>query len=119
MTAPQSAPAQLAIVADDLTRRFGNFTAVGHITFDVKAGKVFGFLGANGAGKTTAIKMLTGLLAPTEGDAKVAGLDLKTQTEQIRHRIGYISQRFSLYEDLTVLENIALYGGIYGLTDKP
>src|SRR5678816_1213174 len=118
MTAPQSAPAQLAIVAHDLTRRFGNFTAVDHITFDVKAGEVFGFLGANGAGKTTAIKMLTGLLAPTEGDAKVAGLDLKTETEQIRRRIGYMSQRFSLYEDLTVLENIALYGGIYGLTNK-
>lgn len=118
MTAPSAHPAQLAIVAHDLTRRFGNFTAVDHITFDVKAGEVFGFLGANGAGKTTAIKMLTGLLAPTAGDAKVAGLDLKTETEQIRQRIGYMSQRFSLYEDLTVLENIALYGGIYGLTDK-
>lgn len=118
MTAPARAPADLAIVAHDLTRRFGNFTAVDHITFDVKAGEVFGFLGANGAGKTTAIKMLTGLLAPTEGNAEVAGLDLKTETEQIRQRIGYMSQRFSLYEDLTVLENIALYGGIYGLTDK-
>ena len=118
MTAPNPAPSELAIVAHDLTRRFGDFTAVDHITFDVKAGEVFGFLGANGAGKTTAIKMLTGLLAPTEGDATVAGLDLKTETEQIRKRIGYMSQRFSLYEDLTVLENIALYGGIYGLTDK-
>ena len=118
MTAPAAKHAELAIVAQDLTRRFGNFTAVDHITFDVKAGEVFGFLGANGAGKTTAIKMLTGLLAPTAGDAKVAGLDLKTETEQIRQRIGYMSQRFSLYEDLTVLENIALYGGIYGLTDK-
>jgi ABC-2 type transport system ATP-binding protein len=118
VTAPSAAPSELAIVAHNLTRRFGNFTAVDHITFDVKVGEVFGFLGANGAGKTTAIKMLTGLLAPTEGDAKVAGLDLKTETEKIRHRIGYMSQRFSLYEDLTVLENIALYGGIYGLTDK-
>ena len=118
MTAPNAAPSELAIIAHNLTRRFGNFTAVDHITFDVKVGEVFGFLGANGAGKTTAIKMLTGLLAPTEGDARVAGLDLKTETEKIRHRIGYMSQRFSLYEDLTVLENIALYGGIYGLTDK-
>ena len=118
MTAPKPAPSELAIVAHDLTRRFGTFTAVDHITFDVKTGEVFGFLGANGAGKTTAIKMLTGLLTPTEGDATVAGLDLKTETEQIRQRIGYMSQRFSLYEDLTVLENIALYGGIYGLTDK-
>lgn len=102
----------------DLTRRFGDFTAVDHITFDVGAGEVFGFLGANGAGKTTAIKMLIGLLAPTSGTAHVAGLDVATQTEQIRRRIGYMSQKFSLYEDLTVLENIALYGGIYGLTSK-
>ena len=118
MTAPAAQPAEPAIVAHNLTRRFGKFTAVDRITFDVKAGEVFGFLGANGAGKTTAIRMLTGLLAPSEGDARVAGLDLRTETEQIRHRIGYMSQRFSLYEDLTVLENIALYGGIYGLTDK-
>lgn len=105
-------------MARDLTRRFGNFTAVDHISFDVGQGEVFGFLGANGAGKTTAMKMLIGLLAPTSGEARVAGLDLKTETEQIRTRIGYMSQRFSLYEDLTVLENIALYGGIYGLTDE-
>jgi len=118
MTAPAFAERESAIVAHDLTRRFGSFTAVDHITFDVKAGEVFGFLGANGAGKTTAIRMLTGLLAPSGGDARVAGLDLKTETEQIRRRIGYMSQRFSLYEDLTVLENIALYGGIYGLTDS-
>ena len=118
MTAPLPATAELAIVATDLTRRFGHFTAVDHITFDVKAGEVFGFLGANGAGKTTAMKMLIGLLEPTSGEAKVAGLDLKTQTEEIRRRIGYMSQKFSLYEDLTVLENIALYGGIYGLTDR-
>ena len=96
MTAPNPAPQDLAIVATNLTRRFGNFTAVDHITFDVKSGEVFGFLGANGAGKSTAIKMLIGLLAPSDGDAKVAGLDLKTETEQIRRRIGYMSQRFSL-----------------------
>jgi ABC-2 type transport system ATP-binding protein len=118
MSVPRTAPDEPAIVATDLTRRFGSFTAVDHVTFDVKAGEVFGFLGANGAGKTTAIKMLIGLLEPTSGEAKVAGLDLKTQTEEIRRRIGYMSQKFSLYEDLTVLENIALYGGIYGLTDK-
>ena len=118
MTAPAPKPSEPAIVARDLTRRFGNFTAVDHISFEVATGEVFGFLGANGAGKTTAIRMLTGLLAPTAGEARVAGLDLRTQTEDIRRRIGYMSQRFSLYEDLTVLENIALYGGIYGLTDK-
>ena len=118
MTAPASNPREPAIVAHELTRQFGKFTAVDHISFDVKAGEVFGFLGANGAGKTTAIKMLTGLLAPTSGDARIAGLDLITETEQIRRRIGYMSQRFSLYEDLTVLENIELYGGIYGLTDR-
>ncbi len=118
MTASAHGGAEPAIVARDLTRRFGSFTAVDHISFEVRVGEVFGFLGANGAGKTTAIKMLIGLLTPTSGQARVAGLDLIKQAEEIRHRIGYMSQRFSLYEDLTVLENIALYGGIYGLTDS-
>jgi ABC-2 type transport system ATP-binding protein len=107
----------VAIDVRRLTRRFGNFTAVDAITFDVGQGEVFGFLGANGAGKTTAIKMLIGLLAPTEGQAEVAGFDVVTQADEVRRRIGYMSQRFSLYEDLTVRENITLYGGIYGLTD--
>jgi ABC-2 type transport system ATP-binding protein len=118
VTTPAPKPAESAIVARDLTRRFGTFTAVDNISFDVGQGEVFGFLGANGAGKTTAMKMLIGLLAPTSGEARVAGLDLKTETEEIRRRIGYMSQRFSLYEDLTVLENIALYGGIYELSKK-
>jgi ABC-2 type transport system ATP-binding protein len=118
VTAPEPKSAEPAIVARDLTRRFGSFTAVDNISFDVGQGEVFGFLGANGAGKTTAMKMLIGLLAPTSGEARVAGLDLKTETEEIRRRIGYMSQRFSLYEDLTVLENIALYGGIYELSKE-
>jgi len=113
-----SETAEHAIDARNLTRRFGSFVAVDHITFDVRAGEVFGFLGANGAGKTTAIKMLIGLLAPSDGEAKVAGFDIRTQRAQIRRSIGYMSQRFSLYSDLTVRENIALYGGIYGLTDE-
>ena len=112
-----SETAEHAIDARNLTRRFGSFVAVDHITFDVRAGEVFGFLGANGAGKTTAIKMLIGLLAPSDGEATVAGFDIRTQRAQIRRNIGYMSQRFSLYADLTVRENIALYGGIYGLTD--
>jgi len=107
----------LAIEVHELTRRFGGFTAVDAITFDVRAGEVFGFLGANGAGKTTAIKMLIGLLAPSAGRASVAGFDVLTQAEDVRRRIGYMSQRFSLYEDLTIRENITLYGGIYGLAD--
>ncbi|MBA3852776.1 MAG: ABC transporter [Gemmatimonas sp.] len=114
--APTS-PARVAIRVDDLTRRFGDFTAVDAIRFEVASGEVFGFLGANGAGKTTAIRMLIGLLAPTDGRAQVAGFDVATDAEQVRRRIGYMSQRFSLYEDLTVRENIALYGGIYGLSD--
>lgn len=111
-------PAGRAITATNLTRRFGDFTAVDRITFDVQAGEVFGFLGANGAGKTTAIRMLTGLLAPTDGTASVAGFDIRSQIDDVRHHIGYMSQRFSLYDDLTVRENIALYGGIYGLSDR-
>jgi len=110
--------ADAAITAHELTRRFGGFTAVDRITFDVRAGEVFGFLGANGAGKTTAIRMLTGLLAPSSGRATVAGYDIAREAERIKRRIGYMSQRFSLYEDLTVRENIRLYGGIYGLSDR-
>jgi len=106
-----------AIVAHELTRRFGDFTAVDAISFTVQSGEVFGFLGANGAGKTTAIRMFTGLLAPTSGSASVAGFDVATESDRVRERIGYMSQRFSLYEDLTVRENIRLYGGIYGLDD--
>jgi ABC-2 type transport system ATP-binding protein len=106
-----------SIEVDGLTRRFGAFTAVDSISFDVAQGEVFGFLGANGAGKTTAIRMLIGLLAPTAGSARVAGYDVATQAEMVKRNIGYMSQRFSLYEDLTVRENITLYGGIYGLSD--
>jgi ABC-2 type transport system ATP-binding protein len=113
-----TATAAPAIEAHDLTRRFGDFVAVDHITFDIRAGEVFGFLGANGAGKTTAIRMLTGLLAPTSGRAIVAGHDVLRETERVKRDIGYMSQRFSLYEDLTVRENIQLYGGIYDLSDR-
>ena len=105
-----------AIEAVELTRTFGAFTAVDAISFRVERGEIFGFLGANGAGKTTAIRMLTGLLAPSGGRASVAGMDVARQPEQIKRRIGYMSQRFALYADLTVAENIRLYGGIYGLS---
>lgn len=108
----------LAIDATDLTRQFGRFVAVDRITFQVRAGEVFGFLGANGAGKTTAIRMLTGLLAPSSGRATVAGFDVLAEAERVKRSIGYMSQRFSLYEDLTIRENIALYGGIYDLDDR-
>ncbi|MFN0174408.1 MAG: ABC transporter ATP-binding protein [Saprospiraceae bacterium] len=103
------------ISTDKLTRTFGAFTAVDAITFDVREGEIFGFLGANGAGKTTALKMLTGLLTPSSGKAMVAGYDVWKEPEQVKRRIGYMSQKFSLYEDLTVRENIRLFGGIYGL----
>lgn len=104
-----------AIIVERLTRRFGEFTAVDSISFHVAKGEVFGFLGANGAGKTTAMKMLTGLLAPSSGAASVAGFDVYGESDSIRRNIGYMSQRFSLYEDLTPRENIAFFGGIYGL----
>jgi ABC-2 type transport system ATP-binding protein len=105
----------IAIRAEELTRTFGKFTAVDHISLEVRAGEIFGFLGANGAGKTTAMRMFIGLLAPSSGTASVAGYDVYTESEKIKRAIGYMSQRFSLYEDLTVRENIRLYGGIYGL----
>ena len=114
MTSPPSS--SLAITAHDLSRTFGTFTAVDHITFSVHTGEVFGFLGANGAGKTTAMRMLIGLLAPSGGEATVAGFNVRRQSEHVKRSIGYMSQRFSLYDDLTVRENVQLFGGIYGLT---
>lgn len=107
-----------AIYAEGLTKRFGSFTAVDNISFEVKKGEIFGFLGANGAGKTTAMRMLCGLSVPTSGKATVAGFDVFSQTEKIKKNIGYMSQKFSLYNDLTVKENIRFYAGIYGMTDN-
>ena len=107
------APGEISVSARDLTRRFGDFVAVNRVRFDVRKGEVFGFLGPNGAGKSTTIRMLCGLLAPTEGEATVAGFDVRTQAESVKRNIGYMSQRFSLYEDLTVEENIDFFGGIY------
>jgi ABC-2 type transport system ATP-binding protein len=108
----------IAIKADNLTKRFGDFVAVDAISFDVKQGEIFGFVGANGAGKTTAMRILCGLSIPTSGVATVAGFDVYKQAEEIKKNIGYMSQKFSLYEDLTVMENITFYAGIYGLSDK-
>lgn len=102
----------------DLTKKFGSFTAVDKISFDVTAGEIFGFLGANGAGKTTAIKMLIGLSKPTSGFARVAGFDITKDPEKVKYKIGYMSQKFSLYDDLKVFENIRLYAGIYGIKSK-
>lgn len=102
----------------ELSKKFGGFTAVDRISFDVARGEIFGFLGANGAGKTTAMRMLCGLSYPTSGSGTVAGCDVMREGERIKRRIGYMSQRFSLYDDLTVLENIRLYGGIYGLSRR-
>jgi ABC-2 type transport system ATP-binding protein len=106
------------ITANRLTKRFGDFTAVDAISFEVEKGEIFGFLGANGAGKTTAMRMLCGLSIPTGGQATVAGFDVYRQTEQIKREIGYMSQKFSLYEDLTVRENIKFYAGIYGKSNQ-
>ncbi len=106
-----------AITADKLTKRFGHFTAVDAISFEVGKGEIFGFLGANGAGKTTAMRMLCGLSMPTSGNATVAGLDVYRENEKIKRSIGYMSQKFSLYDDLTVKENMRFYGGIYGKSD--
>jgi len=104
------------IKAEGLTKMFGDFTAVNAITFEVKKGEIFGFLGANGAGKTTAMKMLIGILTPTSGNAQVADFDVYTNPDNIKKNIGYMSQKFALYDDLTVKENITFFGGIYGLT---
>ena len=104
------------IEVEGLTKMFGDFTAVDAITFKVKKGEIFGFLGANGAGKTTAMKMLIGISNPTSGKAKVAGFDIFNQAEDIKKNIGYMSQKFALYDDLTVKENITFFGGIYGLS---
>ncbi|SKB49308.1 ABC transporter ATP-binding protein [Dyadobacter psychrophilus] len=106
------------IVCDKLTKRFGYFIATNEISFEVNKGEIFGFLGANGAGKTTAMRMLCGLSAPTSGSATIAGYDVYSETEKIKRNIGYMSQKFSLYENLTVLENVEFFGGIYGLTDQ-
>src|ERR1700741_3929270 len=113
-TEPQ-APARLAISAENLVRRFGSFTAVNDVSFCVEKGEIFGFLGPNGSGKTTVIKMLTGLLPLSGGSAQVEGLDVRTHAEEVRERIGYMSQKFSLYDDLTVAENLTFYGRIYSL----
>jgi ABC-2 type transport system ATP-binding protein len=107
-----------AIQVNKLSRHFGNFKAVDQISFQVGKGEIFGFLGANGAGKTTAIRMLTGLLKPTSGEAQVAGYNVNQQPDLVKQNIGYMSQKFSLYDDLTVYENMRLYGGIYGMNRK-
>lgn len=107
-----------AIIVEGLTKKFGSFIAVDDVSFEVEQGQIFGFLGANGAGKSTTIKMLCGLLSSTSGTARVGGYDINRQVEQIKRNIGYMSQKFSLYEDLTVEENINFFGGVYGLTDQ-
>ena len=109
---------EAVIIARDLRKSFGDFHAVNGISFEVKRGEIFGFLGANGAGKTTAMRMLTGLSKPTSGEGHVAGYDITREAEQVKKHIGYMSQRFSLYEDLRVWENLRLYGGIYGMSQR-
>jgi ABC-2 type transport system ATP-binding protein len=106
------------ISVHNLTRRFGDFVAVDHINFDVQAGEVVGYLGPNGSGKTTTIRMLLGLLTPSDGSATVLGYDIFKQSEEVRLRVGYMSQKFAIYDDLTTLENLTFYGGVYGITDK-
>ena len=106
------------IEAEHLTKKFGHFVAVDNISFEVEKGEIFGFLGANGAGKTTAMRMLCGLSNPTSGHGKVAGFDIEKDAEKVKASIGYMSQKFALYEDLKVWENLRLYGGIYGVPQK-
>jgi ABC-2 type transport system ATP-binding protein len=107
-----------AIYVENLTRYFGDFLAVDHVSFEVQPGEIVGFVGPNGSGKTTTIRMLLGLLAPIEGQATVLGFDSSRETEQVRARCGYMSQKFAIYDDLTVWENLQFYGGVYGITDK-
>ncbi len=109
---------EIVIKTNKLTKRFGDFIATNAVTFEVYKGEIFGFLGANGAGKTTAMRMLCGLSIPSSGEATVAGFDVYTETEEIKKNIGYMSQKFNLYEDLTVKENMRFYGGVYGLSAK-
>ena len=106
------------ITVENLTRRFGDFVAVDHINFEVQAGEIIGYLGPNGSGKTTTIRMLLGLLKPSDGKATVLGYDVFKQSEEIRARVGYMSQKFAIYDDLTTLENLTFYGGVYGINDK-
>jgi len=106
------------IVVENLTRKFGDFVAVDHINFEVQSGEVIGYLGPNGSGKTTTIRMLLGLLKPSDGKATVLGYDVFKQSEEIRERVGYMSQKFAIYDDLTTLENLTFYGGVYGINDK-
>jgi len=108
---------ETVVLTEDLTRLFGDFVAVDHVNFSVMAGEIVGYLGPNGSGKTTTIRMLLGLLEPTEGKATVLGYDAFRQSEEVRARVGYMSQKFALYDDLTVLENLAFYGGVYGIRD--
>ncbi|NIF06138.1 ABC transporter ATP-binding protein [Chryseobacterium sp. Tr-659] len=116
ISASQSSTGEKAIICKNLTKQFGDFKAVDNISFDVNQGEIFGFLGANGAGKTTAMRILCGLSYPTSGEASVAGFDVYRQQEKIKKNIGYMSQKFSLYDNLTILENIEFYGGVYGVS---
>ena len=109
---------EAVIVVENLTRRFGEFVAVDHINFEIEAGEVVGYLGPNGSGKTTTIRMLLGLLQPSDGKATVLGYDAFNQSEEVRARAGYMSQKFALYDELTVLENLTFYGGVYGISEK-
>lgn len=109
---------EAVIVVENLTRRFGEFVAVDHINFEMEAGEVVGYLGPNGSGKTTTIRMLLGLLRPSDGKATVLGYDAFNQSEEVRARVGYMSQKFALYDELTVLENLTFYGGVYGISEK-
>ncbi len=109
---------EIVILSHNLTRRFGDFLAVDHVSFEVQAGEIIGYLGPNGSGKTTTIRMLLGLLEPSDGKATVLGYDSFIQSEEVRSRVGYMSQKFALYDDLTVLENLTFYGGVYGIHEK-